>query len=63
LKTAHTLRPDMENLVLGGGETLGLSADKADKHDTFLTTFLDPLAFIELIQHKISVQTVTSSLQ
>jgi DNA-binding NtrC family response regulator len=63
LKTAHTLRPDMENLVLGGGETLGLSADKADKHDTFLTTFLDPRAFIELIQHKISAQTVTSSLQ
>jgi DNA-binding NtrC family response regulator len=62
LKTAHTLRPDMENLVLGG-ETLGLSADKADKHDTFLTTFLDPRAFIELIQHKISAQTVTSSLQ
>lgn len=50
LKTAHTLRPDMENLVLGG-ETLGFSADK---HDTFLTTFLDPRAFIELIQHKIS---------
>ena len=60
LKTAHTLRPDMENLVLGGGETLGISADK---HDTFLTTFLDPCAFIELIQHKISAQTVTSSLQ
>jgi DNA-binding NtrC family response regulator len=35
LKTAHTLRPDMENLVLGG-EALGPSAEK---HDTFLTTF------------------------
>jgi DNA-binding response OmpR family regulator len=59
LKTAHTLRPDMENLVLAG-ETLGLSADK---HDTFLTTFLDPHALIALIQNKISAQTVTASLQ
>jgi DNA-binding NtrC family response regulator len=62
LKTAHTLRPDMENLVLAG-ETLGLSADEADKHDTFLTTFLDPRALIALIQNKISAQAVIPSLQ
>lgn len=59
LKTAHTLRPDMENLVLGG-ETLGFLADK---HDTFLTTFLDPGALIALIQNKINVQAFTPSLQ
>ncbi len=59
LKTAHTLRPDMENLVLGG-RTLGLSADK---HDTFLTNFLDPRALIGFIQNKIDAETVTPSLQ
>ena len=37
---------DMKNLVMAG-ETLGLSAEK---HDTFLTTFLGPLALIALIQ-------------
>ena len=59
LKTAHTLRPDMENLVLGV-DALG---DSAEKHDTFLTTFLDPGTLIAFIQNKISPQTVTSSLQ
>ena len=59
LKTAHTLRPDMENLVLGV-EALD---DSAEKHDTFLTTFLDPGTLIAFIQNKISPQTVTSSLQ
>jgi CheY-like chemotaxis protein len=59
LKTAHTLRPDMENLVLAR-EAFGLSADR---HDIFLTTFLDPSALIGFIQNKISSQIVTPSLQ
>ena len=59
LKAAHILRPDMKNLVMAG-ETLGLSAEK---HDTFLTTFLGPLALIALIQIKIGVPKVTASLQ
>jgi len=50
LETAHTLRPDMRNLLLGR-EPL---AAASDKHDTFLRTFLDPLALITLIQNKIN---------
>jgi DNA-binding NtrC family response regulator len=59
LETAHTLRPDMKNLILGG-ETLDRSADK---HDTFLTTFLEPRALISFIQNKISAKTIAPSLQ
>jgi ActR/RegA family two-component response regulator len=59
LETAHTLRPDMKNLILGG-ETRGLSADR---DDTFLTTFLEPRALISFIQNKISAKAVAQSLQ
>jgi CheY-like chemotaxis protein len=57
LKAAHILRPDMENLILGG-ERLGISANK---RDTFLTTFWEPRDLIEFIQNKITP--VTPSLQ
>lgn len=59
LKAAHILRPDMKNLVMAA-ETLGLSAEK---HDTFLTTFLEPLSLIALIQNKIGSKIVTPSLR
>jgi DNA-binding NtrC family response regulator len=59
LRTAHTLRPDMENLVMGG-ESVGASAQK---RDTFLTTFLGPKSLIAFIQEKISAKTVRASIQ
>ncbi len=50
LETAHTLRPDMINLLLGR-QKFGIPTDD---NDTFLTNFLDPLALIDFIQNKIS---------
>jgi hypothetical protein len=59
LKTAHALRPEMENLVLGG-ELIGASAQE---RDTFLTTFLGPESLITFIQNKIGTKTVRSAIQ
>ncbi len=49
LETAHTLRPEMINLLLGR-ENLSLAEHE---QDTFLASFLDPLALIAFIQNKI----------
>ena len=59
LRTAHTLGPDMKNLILGM-DTFGPSADR---RDTFLTSFLDPKGLIALIQNKINIEAVTSCPQ
>jgi DNA-binding NtrC family response regulator len=49
LETAHALRPDMKNLVLG----------LEDRRDMFLTTFLGPKSLIALIQHEVDAESVT----
>lgn len=59
LETAHTLRPDMKNLILGAE----MPAFSEDRHDTFLTTFLDPRSLISFIQNKIGARTATPSVQ
>jgi DNA-binding NtrC family response regulator len=59
LQTAHTLRPDMKNLILGGE----IPDFSQDRQDTFLTTFLDPRSLISFIQNEIGARTVTPSLQ
>jgi DNA-binding NtrC family response regulator len=49
LEAAHTLRPEMKNLVLG----------LEDRRDMFLTTFLGPKSLIALIQHEVDAESVT----
>jgi hypothetical protein len=52
LRTAHTLRPEMKNLVL----SMNSLCTPADRRDTFLTSFLDPRGLISLIQNEINVE-------
>jgi DNA-binding response OmpR family regulator len=52
LRTAHTLRPNMKNLVL----SMNSSCTPADRRDTFLTSFLDPRSLISLIQNEVGAE-------
>lgn len=55
LRTAHTLRPKMKNLILA----VDAYDESSDERDTFFTSFLDPRGLIALIQHELKANEIT----